>query len=410
MEIGIEAINFYGGPAYIEVSDIFKGRGLDMSRFQNLMMEKKSVGLPCEDPVTNGVNAAKPIIDNLTEQQKNRIELVITCSESGIDFGKSMSTYIHDYLGLNRNCRLFEVKQACYAATAAFHMASCFIASNVSPGAKALVIATDVARAAAKNTYAEPSQAVGSIAMLVSNTPHILELDFGASGQYGFEIMDTCRPLPEIETGDSDLSLLAYLDCLENCFKAYSDKVEGVSIKDTFDYLVFHTPFGGMVKGAHRKLAREFSDMGKLEIEEDFIKRVEPSLYYCKEVGNVYAATLYLALCSLINHTNIDGTKRIGLYSYGSGCSSEFYSGMITPYSKEVLSKMKIGERLKSRYKLNMEEYDKILDINMKWLFGVQNKEVDFSEFSSIYDKFFKGKGYLVLKNVNNFHREYMWS
>ena len=56
------------------------------------------------------VNAAKPIIDRLTEAEKDRIELLITCSESGIDFGKSLSTYIHDYLGLNRNCRLFELK------------------------------------------------------------------------------------------------------------------------------------------------------------------------------------------------------------------------------------------------------------------------------------------------------------
>ena len=92
MEVGIEAINFYGGPTYIDVIDIFKGRGLDMERFGNLMMEKKSVGLPCEDPITNAVNAAKPLIDRLSEKEKNRIELVIASSESGVDFGKSIST------------------------------------------------------------------------------------------------------------------------------------------------------------------------------------------------------------------------------------------------------------------------------------------------------------------------------
>ena len=50
------------------------------------------MGVPCEDAVTNGVNAAKPIIDSLSEEEKNSIELIITSSESGIDFGKSIST------------------------------------------------------------------------------------------------------------------------------------------------------------------------------------------------------------------------------------------------------------------------------------------------------------------------------
>ncbi|PNB47769.1 3-hydroxy-3-methylglutaryl-ACP synthase, partial [Pseudomonas sp. GW456-E7] len=90
------------------------------ARFENLLMKEKAVALPYEDPVTFGVNAAKPIIDALSEAEKDRIELLITCSESGIDFGKSLSTYIHEYLGLNRNCCLFEIKQACYSGTAGF--------------------------------------------------------------------------------------------------------------------------------------------------------------------------------------------------------------------------------------------------------------------------------------------------
>ncbi|MBJ8193094.1 hydroxymethylglutaryl-CoA synthase family protein, partial [Bacillus cereus] len=90
-------------------------RQLDPARFENLLMKEKAVALPYEDPVTFGVNAAKPLVDALSEAEKNRIEMLITCTESGIDFGKSISTYIHHYLGLNRNCRLFELKQACYS-------------------------------------------------------------------------------------------------------------------------------------------------------------------------------------------------------------------------------------------------------------------------------------------------------
>lgn len=410
MDVGIEAINFYGGPACIKVRDIFEARKLDLGRFNNLLVDKKSVGIPCEDPVTNGVNAAKPIIDKLPESEKDRIELVITASESGLDFGKSLSTYIHDCLGLSRNCRLFEVKQACYGGTAALQMAGSYVASQVSPGAKALVVATDVARAAAKNTYAEPSQAVGAIAMLVSDKPEIMELDLGANGCYGYEVMDTCRPLPDIETGDPDLSLLSYLDCLNNSFKAYEQKVEGVDFLHTFDYLAFHTPFPGMVKGGHRKIMRDLTRIDPEQIEVDFQRRVAPSLVYCKLVGNVYSATLYLALCGLIDYAELNEFNRVGLFSYGSGCSSEFYSGILSQRSQKALSEMMIKEKLAGRYELNMDEYDGILDLNMEWMFGIKDKEVDRSGFAGIYEHFFESRGYLVLQRVKNYHREYAWS
>ncbi len=410
MAVGIEAINFYGGSAYIDIKTLFQERGLDLSRFNNLMMYKKSIGLPWEDPVTNGVNAAKPIIDSLTEEEKNSIELVVTSSESGLDFGKSMSTYIHDYLGLSKTCRLFEVKQACFGGTAAFGTAVEFVASHISPGAKALVIATDVVYSTARGTYIEPSQGIGAIAMLVGENPEILELDFGAIGYHSYEVMDTCRPLANLETGDADLSLLSYLDCLEYSYKKYAEKVEGADFATTFDYLAFHTPFAGMVKGGHRKMMRELYGMKTREIDADFQTRVVPSLSFCSEVGNVYSATVYLALAGIVANAEIDTDKRIGLFSYGSGCSSEFFSGIVTPDSKKKIQKMQIGERLASRYVLNMQEYDKILDINAEWGFGVQNKEADYSQLGSIYDNHFEGKNLLVIENIQGFHRKYRWS
>ncbi|MCX7920829.1 MAG: hydroxymethylglutaryl-CoA synthase family protein [Clostridia bacterium] len=410
MEIGIEAINIFAGRAFMDVRDIFKNRDLELERFQNLMMEKKSVGLPCEDPVTNAVNAAKPIIDNMTEADKKSIDLLITCSESGVDFGKSLSTYVHDYLGLSRNCRVFEVKQACYAGTAALHMACAYVRANAF-NSRALVIATDIARAAAKHTYAEPSQGVGAVAMLISRNPEVMELDYGANGYYSYEVMDTCRPLPEIETGDPDLSLLSYLDCLENSFKAYCDRVDGVDFRESFDYLTFHTPFAGMVKGAHRKLIRSLMKVSADEIETDFQKRVGPSLKYCVQVGNVYSATLYLALASMIDNAQIDNAKRIGLFSYGSGCCSEFYSGIVTPASKAKTAKMDMARHLSDRHALSIEEYDRLLDLNMEWTFGVRDKEMNFNAFSKIYERYMEGRKLLALKRIGkDWHREYIWT
>lgn len=255
--VGIEAMNVFGGSAYLDVMQLAQHRQLDPARFENLLMKEKAVALPYEDPVTFGVNAAKPLVDALSEAEKNRIEMLITCTESGIDFGKSISTYIHHYLGLNRNCRLFELKQACYSGTAGLQMAVNFILSQVSPGAKALVIASDISRFIAAEggdvlsedwSYAEPSGGAGAVAMLISENPHIFQVDAGANGYYGYEVMDTCRPIPDSEAGDADLSLMSYLDCCEQAFLEYQKRVQGVDYKDTFQYLSFHTPFGGMVK------------------------------------------------------------------------------------------------------------------------------------------------------------------
>lgn len=409
MRIGIEAINAYVGQTVLDIRTLFEARQLDVSRFDNLMMQQKSVGLPCEDPVTNGVNAAKPLIEQLTEAEKNNIELVITATESGLDFGKSLGNYIHKYLNLPKHSRVFEMKQACYAGTAAVQMAAAIIASNVSPDAKALVISTDVARSAVKMTYAEPSQGVAAVAMLIGRQPDILELDIGANGFHSYEVMDTFRPDAEIETGDADLSLLSYLDCLEGSFQSYLERVEGADYATTFDYFAFHTPFAGMVKGAHQKMMRQFKHANLDEINEDFKKRVLPSLTYCMRVGNAYSASLYLALCGLIDNVQLKNSHRIGLYSYGSGCSSEFYSGIITPRSQEKLRAMKILEKINQRYMLSMDEYDHLLE-NTKMGFGIKNRTIDFTTFQSIFDKQFSQKGLLFLKDVKDYHREYGWS
>jgi polyketide biosynthesis 3-hydroxy-3-methylglutaryl-CoA synthase-like enzyme PksG len=410
MTVGIEAINFYGGTAFLDVRTLFEARGLDLRRFENLMIHRKSVALPCEDPVSFGVNAAKPLLDQLSEQDKNRIELLITATESGLDFGKSLSTYLHDYLGLSRSCRLFEIKHACYAGTAAFQTAVNFIAAQSSPGAKILIVATDIAKAAIKGSYVEPSQGAGAVAWLVSDRPDILEIDFGANGYYSYEVMDSCRPTAEIETGDSDLSLVAYLDCLENSFGAYTTRVEGADFVSTFDYMAFHTPFPGLVKGAHRMMLRKLKGSPPAAADADFERRVRPSLTYCLEIGNIYSATLYLALCGLIDAADLPAAKRVALYSYGSGCCSEFFSGIVTPKSKTKMSALQKRESLNNRYELSVPEYDRLLDLGLEWLFGTKDKEVDTTSYQEIYDRSMAGRGLLVLKKVANYHREYQWS
>lgn len=417
VSVGIEAMNVFGGTAYLDVMQLAKHRRLDTTRFENLLMKEKAVALPYEDPVTYGVNAARPVVDSLSEAERDRIEMLITCTESGIDFGKSMSTYIHHYLGLNRNCRLFELKQACYSGTAGFQAAVNFILSQASPGAKALVIATDISRfiiaepgeaLTADWSYAEPSQGAGAVAILVGENPSIFQTDVGANGYYGYEVMDTCRPLPDSETGDADLSLLSYLDCCEQAFLEYRKRVDSVDYRGTFQYLSFHTPFGGMVKGAHRTMMRKMAHAASREIEQDFEQRVMPGLIYCQRVGNIMGGTVFLSLASTIDNGRFDSSKRVGCFSYGSGCCSEFYSGVVAAQGQERQRRFEIERRLNERYRLSMNEYDALLMGSGAVKFGTRNVKLDLELIPGIPASC-RGTKRLFLAGIREFHREYQW-
>lgn len=414
--VGIEAMNVFAGTAFLNVKKLAEHRKLDTTRFENLLMHEKTVALPYEDPITFAVNAAKPLVDALTPEEKDRIEMVITCTESAFDFGKSMSTYCHHLLGLNRNCRLFELKNACYSGVAGFQMAVNFILSQVSPGAKVLVIATDISRFMVEEggealtqdwSFAEPSGGSGAVAMLVSDKPYIFQVDVGANGYYGYEVMDTCRPSADSDAGDADLSLLSYLDCCENAFLEYQKRVDGSDYANSFQYLAFHTPFGGMVKGAHRNIMRKLLRATPNDIEADFNHRVMPGLNYCQRVANIMGATTMLSLASTIDNGTFDAPKRIGLFSYGSGCCSEFFSGIVRKESQQRLAALNIKQHLDNRHELPMDVYDQLLVGSNAVKFGTRNLVSDVNFVPEARKA--QGRPTLFLKGIKEFHREYEW-
>lgn len=415
--VGIEAMNVFAGTACLDVAKLASHRKLDMTRFENLLMKQKTVAMPYEDPITFGVNAAQPLVDALSQEQKDRIEMVITCTESAFDFGKSMSTYFHDLLGLNRNCRLFELKNACYSGVAGLQMAINFILSQVSPGAKVLVIATDISRfmtAAGGEaltddwSFFEPSGGAGAVAMLVSETPYVLQIDVGANGYYGYEVMDACRPLADSEAGDADLSLLSYLDCCEKAFLEYQKRVPGADFARTFRYLAMHTPFGGMVKGAHRNMMRKVVKANAQQIEADFERRVSPGLVHCQRVGNIMGATAMLSLASVIDNGNFDTPQRVGCFSYGSGCCSEFFSGIVRKEGQQRLRAQHLEDQLDSRYALSMEEYESVLQKSSSVKFGTRNVVPDAAFLPQV--RSMRTQPTLFLQEIKEFHREYAWA
>jgi polyketide biosynthesis 3-hydroxy-3-methylglutaryl-CoA synthase-like enzyme PksG len=145
------------------------------------------------------------------------------------------------------------------------------------------------------------------------------------------------------------------------------------------------------------------------EIEEDFQRRVVPGMSYCQRVGNIMGATVFLSLASTIDNAQLAGPSRVGCFSYGSGCCSEFYSGVVTPEGQARQRRFAIKSQLDGRYALSMQEYEAILRGSDGVKFGARNVELDRGFIAGAYESG-RGKGRLYLKAIKEFHREYQWS
>ena len=84
-----------------------------------------------------------------------------------------------------------------------------------------------------------------------------------------------------------------------------------------------------------------------------------------------------LSLVSTIDHGDFQIPRRIGCFSYGSGCCSEFFSGIVTKDGQERVHALRIKDQLDKRYELSMEEYDNLLVSNNAVKFGTRNVVLD---------------------------------
>ena len=126
---------------------------------------------------------------------------------------------------------------------------------------------------------------------------------------------------------------------------------------DDHDYFCYHTPVPRLVEKAHQHLMKH-NEQTHLSAET-IAEHIQPSLIYGRQLGNGYSASLYVTLASLLDHANQDlANKRIGFYSYGSGCVAEFFSGIVQPEYKKMLNTTQHQSLLAERKALSYSEYE----------------------------------------------------
>lgn len=338
---GIDKLAFYTPPYYLPLEKLANARDIPIEKiFKGLGQQKMSVIPPWEDIVTMAIAAAQQVVD---ETNRAEIDCILFATESGLDFSKASSLHVHEMLGLHSQCRCVEVKQACYAGTFALQTACSYVSTGIHK--RVLVICSDVARYGF-NTPGESSQGAGAVAMVVGQNPRLAIVNPHAAF-LSQHVYDFWRPngLDEALV-DGKFSCQVYLEMLSQVIALYHQK----NPYSQLETVCFHLPVPRLVEKAYQQVASSHSDADSTYLQYQLI--------YGREVGNCYTASLYLGLLSLLEHSNDLSGKTVGLYSYGSGATCDFFDIRLVPGYQVVLETAYHQSLLRERKAIEMEAYE----------------------------------------------------
>ncbi|KFI45779.1 hydroxymethylglutaryl-CoA synthase [Bifidobacterium bohemicum] len=347
--VGIDRINFTVPNHYLDLTDLAESRGVDPNKYLiGIGQSKMAVPALDQDIVAMAANAAEPM---LSDDDKERIGLLVVATESGVDQSKAASLFVGDLLGLPGHHRSIEIKEACYGATAGLQLACDYVARH--PQRTALVIASDIARYGL-STPGEVTQGAGAVAMLVTRDPAILAIE-PESVYESRSTGDFWRPNYSAQAfARGKYSEEVYVGMFQELWAGAQEL--GMARPDELQALLFHIPFSKM----GRKGLRTLGD-GVIG-ETDYARltdRFESSIIYGRQVGNVYTGSVYLALLSLLdNDEGLTEGDRIGLFSYGSGSVAELYFGILQPGYRGRLDAAAHRTMLQARERLSVPEYE----------------------------------------------------
>lgn len=348
MRVGIDKLNFFVPSYFMDMTTLAEARNVDPNKFLiGIGQSQMAVAPKTQDIVTFAMNAALPM---LSKEDKAAIDMIIVGTESSIDESKASAVVLHRMLNIQPFARSFEIKEACYGATAGVQMALSHVQAN--PKSKVLVIASDNARYGL-HSAGEPTQGAGAVAILIAANPRIVELqqDTVALTQ---DIYDFWRPVGhEYPLVEGALSNQTYIESFQKVWTEYKKRTQ-LSFED-FAAITFHVPYTKMGKKAI---------MSELEKEtavtqERLLARYEESIAYSRRIGNLYTGSLYLSVISLLEQSMaLSANDRIGFFSYGSGAVAEFFSGRLVSGYKEQLNKEGHEDFLDNRHALSLTEYE----------------------------------------------------
>jgi len=383
--VGIEALAIAVPRRYVDIEELARARGVDPAKYTSgLGAKEMAVADPGEDSVALAASAAARLV-RTHDVDPSRIGMLVVGTETGVDHSKPVASHVQGLLKLPRAMRVFDTQHACYGGTAGLMAATEWIASGAAAGRVAVVVCSDIARYGL-NTAGEPTQGAGAVALLVSEQPDLLALDVGLNGSCSMDVYDFWRPVGRREAlVDGHYSIQCYLDALSGAYRGWRERALahevvrwGQSLPgEQLARILYHVPFCKMARKAHTQL--RLSDLEdqpnapamtaeareeRAKSSASFEAQVASSLTLNSRVGNVYTASLYLALAGLLHgEAAALAGQRLGLLSYGSGCAAEFFSGVVGHEAAKRMARSDLESVMARRERVPVAEYERIMSL-----------------------------------------------
>ncbi|KAK0117749.1 3-hydroxy-3-methylglutaryl coenzyme A synthase [Cadophora gregata] len=413
--IGIKAIEIYFPNQCVAQ--------VELEKFDGVSTGKYTIGLGqtnmsfCDDR-EDIYSFALTAVSNLLSKYKidtNSIGRLEVGTETLLDKSKSVKSVLMQLFGDNTNIEGVDNVNACYGGTNAVFNAVNWVESSGWDGRDAIVVAGDIALYA--KGAARPTGGAGAVAMLIGPDAPVA-FEAGLRGSYMQHTYDFYKPdlTSEYPIVDGHFSNRCYTEAVDACYKAYNKREqtlksipngvingtnghtngEATDSKtpiDRFDYMTFHAPNCKLVaKSYARLLYNDFltnpasstfaevpAELRDLDYEKSladkvlektfmgltkkrFAERVSPSILAPTNCGNMYSASVYSGLVSLlstVDSASLQG-KRVGVFSYGSGLASSLFSLKIVGSTETIAKTLNLKERLDARTVVAPEVYDSV--------------------------------------------------
>ncbi|KAJ5749684.1 hypothetical protein N7533_006712 [Penicillium manginii] len=378
--IGIKAIEVYFPTQCVDQVDLEKHDGVSAGKYTiGLGQTKMSFCDDREDIYSMSLTTLNNMMKKYNVDPKSIGRLEVG-TETLLDKSKSVKSVLMQLFAPygNTNIEGIDTVNACYGGTNAVFNSINWLESSAWDGRDAIVVCGDIALYAAG--AARPTGGAGCVAMLIGpDAPIVFEPGLRASyitHAYDFYKPDLTSEYPVV---DGHFSLRCYTEAVDACYKAYGTReqtlkaiqngtngaTESKTGIDRFDYILYHAPTCKLVQKSFARmhyndfLANPADPAFAEAVEKTFMaltkkrfaERVQPGLQVATLCGNMYTATVYAGLASLLSHVEFSPNepKRIGLFSYGSGLASSLFSAHIVGDVSHIVKNLDLKNRLDSR-------------------------------------------------------------
>ncbi|MCJ1361114.1 3-hydroxy-3-methylglutaryl coenzyme A synthase [Acarospora aff. strigata] len=421
--IGIKALEIYFPSQCVDQAELEKFDGVSQGKYTiGLGQTKMSFCDDREDIYSMALTTVSSLLHkySIGPTSIGRLEVG---TETILDKSKSVKSVLMQLFSPSGNTNIegVDTVNACYGGTNAIFNSINWIESSAWDGRDAIVCAGDIALY--KKGNARPTGGAGCVAMLIGpNAP--LAFEPGLRGTYMQHAYDFYKPdlTSEYPIVDGHFSVKCYTEAVDACYKDYnaresslqkaatnghmngnngdhSDSDATPTPLDRFDHIVFHAPTCKLVaKSYARLLYNDYlstpshpafesvpAEISNLSYEQSlsdksvektfmaftkkrFQKRVQPSIEVPTMCGNMYCASVYGGLVSLLSNVSNEELKgkRVGIFSYGSGLASSFFSLKVVGDVSDMVQKLDLHARLDARRTVAPEVYDEMCVLREK--------------------------------------------